>query len=247
MLLTLQASNIRAAAGLVRQHQRDFSPLSTCSDAERDRIEAEVRATTSPDVLAVLCRSNRAFSLGKWQPKLPHSVAGRGLSQSLRGQCGAPGSQRSGSQRRGQRRGQRHSGGAPTRRGARRAGIVETPSHAWPRACWCAARRSMKLCAMARGPARQRVELCTGVAVRWAAAVRTSMIKLSDAQHHVHVCPPLLRAFSQCLILSERLQAIGRAFDQLRSQRAVQLARQQLRRSSRTQPVCICRDHLKMH
>ena len=41
----------------------------------------------------------------------------------------------------------------------------------------------------------------------------------------------------QCLILSERLQAIGRAFDQMRSQRAVQLARQQQRRASRTQPV----------
>ncbi len=42
---------------------------------------------------------------------------------------------------------------------------------------------------------------------------------------------------SQCLILSERLQAVGRAFDHMRSQRAMQLARQQQRRTSRTQPV----------
>ena len=37
-----QAGNIRTAAGLVRQHHRDFSPLASCSEAERDRIEAEV-------------------------------------------------------------------------------------------------------------------------------------------------------------------------------------------------------------
>ena len=198
-----QAGNIRTAAGLVRQHGRDFSPLSSCSEAERDRIEAEVGGYLKA------CAGNVA----RLEASVP-AVNGAVNATAV----------------------------------AHQHGVVRVVLMCWLELITCVLGTGGMYIAymgglygprfldhMTRVGPRLRVRASVGSSQCWICScidVATS----SPCNRYSVVTEPV-RAPRQCLILSERLQAVGRAFDNMRSQRALQLARQQQRRPSRTQPV----------